>query len=127
MKFAPLRVPMNRRAQTAAVVAWMCLLPLLLGLFVYLASFPNLFPLALAYLIYLYLDPAPEMGGRKIAWVRNWKMWSYMRDFFPMKCNVFLTIVVKTADLDPAKNYVFGYHPHGISTLIQELFQLAHG
>ncbi|KAJ3269446.1 Diacylglycerol O-acyltransferase 2 [Terramyces sp. JEL0728] len=50
------------------------------------------------------------MGGRKIAWVRNWKMWSYMRDFFPMK-------LVKTADLDPSRNYVFGYHPHGIISL----------
>jgi len=32
---------------------------------------------------------------------------AYMRDYFPVA-------LVKTADLDPDKNYVFGYHPHGI-------------
>lgn len=30
-----------------------------------------------------------------------------MRDYFPVR-------LVKTVDLDPSKNYVFGYHPHGI-------------
>jgi 2-acylglycerol O-acyltransferase 2 len=33
-----------------------------------------------------------------------------MRDFFPIS-------LVKTVDLDPRKNYVFGYHPHGIISL----------
>lgn len=33
-----------------------------------------------------------------------------MRDYFPIR-------LVKTVDLDPSKNYVFGYHPHGIISL----------
>ncbi|KAJ3261613.1 Diacylglycerol O-acyltransferase 2 [Boothiomyces macroporosus] len=64
-------------------------------------------PLLLAYLIYLYLDPTPEMGGRQSKWFRNLALWRNMRDYFPAR-------LVKTAELDPSKNYVFGYHPHGI-------------
>lgn len=30
-----------------------------------------------------------------------------MRDFFPIS-------LVRTVPLDPSKNYIFGYHPHGI-------------
>ncbi len=30
-----------------------------------------------------------------------------MRDYFPVT-------LIKTADLDPGKNYLFGTHPHGI-------------
>ena len=40
-------------------------------------------------------------------WVRKWTFWKLVRDFFPIK-------IQKTVDLDPSKNYVFGYHPHGI-------------
>lgn len=34
-----------------------------------------------------------------------------MKDYFPIA-------LVKTADLDPSKNYVFGYHPHGKKSLL---------
>ena len=34
-----------------------------------------------------------------------------MKNYFPMT-------LVKTLDLDPSKNYVFGYHPHGEFNLI---------
>ena len=33
-------------------------------------------------------------------------MWRYFRDYFPAH-------LIKTVDLDPNKNYIFGYHPHG--------------
>ncbi|PFX11450.1 Diacylglycerol O-acyltransferase 2 [Stylophora pistillata] len=32
-----------------------------------------------------------------------------MRDYYPIT-------LVKTSDLDPQKNYIFGYHPHGVFT-----------
>ncbi|KAF3840701.1 hypothetical protein F7725_006563, partial [Dissostichus mawsoni] len=35
-------------------------------------------------------------GGRKTTFVRNWRVWEHLRDFFPIK------------------NYVVGIHPHGI-------------
>ena len=34
-------------------------------------------------------------------------MWKHYRDFFPIH-------LIKTAELDPSKNYIMGYHPHGI-------------
>lgn len=40
-------------------------------------------------------------------WARNWKWWSYFRDYFPLK-------LVKTANLDPEKNYLFCIFPHGV-------------
>uniref|UniRef100_UPI00398EECCD diacylglycerol O-acyltransferase 2-like n=1 Tax=Pristiophorus japonicus TaxID=55135 RepID=UPI00398EECCD len=37
-------------------------------------------------------------------------MWRYMRDYFPVS-------LVRTAELSPKKNYVLGYHPHGIMSI----------
>lgn len=42
-----------------------------------------------------------------IPWFRRLKWWKYFCGYFPIS-------LIKTADLDPKKNYVFGYHPHGI-------------
>uniref|UniRef100_A0A3B4TXM8 Monoacylglycerol O-acyltransferase 3a n=1 Tax=Seriola dumerili TaxID=41447 RepID=A0A3B4TXM8_SERDU len=36
----------------------------------------------------------------------SWTVWEYFRDYFPIT-------LVKTVDLDPKKNYIFGFHPHG--------------
>ncbi|KAJ3325681.1 Diacylglycerol O-acyltransferase 2 [Boothiomyces sp. JEL0866] len=107
IKFAPIKVPFSRRRQTFAVLIWMCLIPALIMLFLILASYIDLLPLTIAYAIFIYLDPAPEMGARKLDWLRTSSLWLYMRDYFPAKLE-------KTVDLDPNKNYVFGYHPHGI-------------
>uniref|UniRef100_A0A672MZR0 Acyltransferase n=1 Tax=Sinocyclocheilus grahami TaxID=75366 RepID=A0A672MZR0_SINGR len=49
----------------------------------------------------------PERGGRRTKFVRNWKVWKHYRDYFPVK-------LVKTAELNPSKNYIMGCHPHGI-------------
>ncbi|CAG8540406.1 92_t:CDS:2 [Ambispora leptoticha] len=35
------------------------------------------------------------------------QFWKWYAEFFPIS-------LIKQADLDPKKNYVFGYHPHGI-------------
>ncbi|KAL2913078.1 diacylglycerol O-acyltransferase 1 [Polyrhizophydium stewartii] len=110
VKLAPLSVPFPRRRQTAAVVLWMMLLPLCLALFLFLVSRTYLLPFALAYVIFIALDPAPETGGRKAMWFRRLSLWKWLADFFPAS-------IVKTADLDPNKTYVFGYHPHGIISL----------
>jgi len=41
---------------------------------------------------------------RKLAW------WTWFRDYFPIAFH-------RTVPLDPGKNYIFGYHPHGILSL----------
>ena len=106
-EFAPISVPWPRRMQTLSIITWILLTPGLVGIFFLLASHQYMFYAALGYLIFVYLDPAPSMCGRKSMWVRKWTFWKLVRDFFPIK-------IQKTVDLDPSKNYVFGYHPHGI-------------
>ncbi|XP_020941918.1 2-acylglycerol O-acyltransferase 2-A [Sus scrofa] len=67
--------------------------------------------LAVLYLVWLYRDRnTPWEGGRRSAWVRNWAIWSHFRDYFPIS-------LVKTAELDPSRNYVFGIHPHGVMVI----------
>ncbi|XP_066238414.1 2-acylglycerol O-acyltransferase 2-B-like [Saccopteryx leptura] len=64
--------------------------------------------LAVLYLVWLYRDrDTPQTGGRRSAWVRNWAIWRHFRDYFPIS-------LVKTAELDPCHNYLFGFHPHGV-------------
>ncbi|KAM6983422.1 2-acylglycerol O-acyltransferase 3b [Tautogolabrus adspersus] len=76
-------------------------------LMVYL-MFTSLWPLSTLYFIWLVLDwHTPERGGMKTQFVRRWKVWEHLRDFFPVK-------LVKTAELNPNKNYILGCHPHGI-------------
>lgn len=53
------------------------------------------------------LDTSPKAGSRR-AFLRDMKwIWSHACDFFPIT-------LIKTAELDPNKSYVMGYHPHGI-------------
>lgn len=76
-------------------------------LMVYL-MFTSLWPLSTVYFIWLLTDwQTPERGGRRVPCVRRWRVWEHMRDFFPVK-------LVKTAELNPNKNYILGCHPHGI-------------
>ncbi|XP_040907558.1 2-acylglycerol O-acyltransferase 3b [Toxotes jaculatrix] len=76
-------------------------------LIVYL-MFTSLWPLSALYFIWLVMDwHTPERGGRRSLSVRKWRVWGHFRDFFPIK-------LVKTAELNPNKNYIFGCHPHGI-------------
>ena len=46
-------------------------------------------------------------GGRRWSTLRELSSWNYYRDYFPVR-------LVKTSNLNPRKNYIFGYHPHGI-------------
>ena len=38
---------------------------------------------------------------------RKLALWKYLADYFPVS-------LVKTVELDPKKNYIMGYHPHGV-------------
>ncbi|XP_033001872.1 diacylglycerol O-acyltransferase 2 [Lacerta agilis] len=67
--------------------------------------------IAAAYLAWLVFDwNTPKKGGRRSQWVRNWAVWRYFRDYFPIR-------LVKTHNLATHRNYIFGYHPHGIMGL----------
>ncbi|ROL01445.1 2-acylglycerol O-acyltransferase 2-A [Anabarilius grahami] len=111
IEFAPLHVPLRRRLQTAAVVQWvfsfLALAQVCLALFVLLCV-SDWWILGALYAGWLYLDrDTPSSGGRRSHWVRSWRMWTYFRDYFPIT-------LIKTVDLDPRHNYLFGFHPHGL-------------
>uniref|UniRef100_A0A8C4S657 Acyltransferase n=1 Tax=Erpetoichthys calabaricus TaxID=27687 RepID=A0A8C4S657_ERPCA len=77
-------------------------------LFVVYLMFTSLWILSVIYFTWLIMDwDTPEKGGRRFSWVRRWSVWRHFRDYYPIK-------LVKTAELSPHKNYVLGYHPHGI-------------
>lgn len=111
-----LKVPMNRRRQTAAVLAFMCILPISLGCYfltawLFYASYYNYFPYSIVthysgvafpytliplvvYIVWLvWIDKAPQTGSRTASF-RKWGMWNHFRDYFPIDLH-------KTTDLDP--------------------------
>jgi len=55
----------------------------------------------------LYDRETPSRGGRRISLVRRLSIWRYLRDYFPTK-------LVSTTELSPKRNYIMGYHPHGV-------------
>ncbi|XP_001365685.1 2-acylglycerol O-acyltransferase 1 [Monodelphis domestica] len=111
IQFAPLNIPLERRLQTGAVLQWIfsfiMLAKLWFGIFVILV-YKNYWFIYIPYLTWLYFDwKTPELGGRRSDWVRNWTIWKHFRNYFPIH-------LVKTVDLDPSHNYIFGFHPHGV-------------
>lgn len=110
--FAPLRIPLHRRIETTAVILfyYSFYFGALMGTCIIIALlFTSYYPLALLYLTWAYVfdSRTPSHGGRRAEFVRRLGIWKHFRDYFPIK-------LVKTAELDPSRNYIFGYHPHGI-------------
>lgn len=72
-----------------------------------------LWPLVIAYLSWTYLIEwkTPDQGGRHLLrnYARRFPIFKYIRDYYPIT-------LVKTCELDPQRNYILGYHPHGIFT-----------
>ncbi|XP_027729633.1 2-acylglycerol O-acyltransferase 1 isoform X2 [Vombatus ursinus] len=89
VQFAPINIPLERRLQTAAVLQWVLSFLLLgqlcCGLFVILL-YKNYWFLYVPYLTWLYFDwKTPDSGGRRFDWIRNWTVWKYFREYFPMQ------------------------------------------
>ncbi|CAI5775561.1 2-acylglycerol O-acyltransferase 1 [Podarcis lilfordi] len=111
VEFAPLNIPLARRLQTAAVFQWVFSFLLLAqcccGIFM-IFVFGDYWFISAFYALWLYLDwETPQTGGRRSKWVRNWTVWRYFKEYFPIQ-------LIKTSDLDPSQNYLFGFHPHGV-------------
>jgi 2-acylglycerol O-acyltransferase 2 len=111
VRWAPLHgIPFERRIQTATVFLWMFLLFNCLCLFGCSLLVPFLWPFHIAYVVYLCKDTSSENGGRRYEWFRRLRVWNYFAGYFPVK-------LIKECELDPKKNYIFGYHPHGIISM----------
>ncbi|KAL0090677.1 diacylglycerol acyltransferase [Phycomyces blakesleeanus] len=109
VRWAPITgIPLERRLQTLAVSGLIGLFFCSSAFMVYLFVFhPVLWPVLIVYLTFIVFDKAPEYCGRRVEWVRYWKVWQYFCNYFPVQ-------LIKECDLDPKGNYIFGYHPHGI-------------
>uniref|UniRef100_A0A1I8FE38 Acyltransferase n=1 Tax=Macrostomum lignano TaxID=282301 RepID=A0A1I8FE38_9PLAT len=110
IEFAPLNTPMRRRLQTLAVLQWLLsitVMPIICVLFIMMTLLTPLAPLSLAYVAWIFFFDCNTAAGRRLERVRRWSLWRHYRDYFPIR-------LVKSADLDPAHNYLIGYHPHGI-------------
>lgn len=107
IEFAPVHIPRHRRLQTAAVATWALMIPITLALFCLLwqvpchlhfafvlaksisplflsSSIPILWPFILLYLLWAFIDPAPERGGRPTRWVRELSFWRYFAAYYPV-------------------------------------------
>ncbi|XP_035591952.1 diacylglycerol O-acyltransferase 2-like [Oncorhynchus keta] len=61
--------------------------------------------------IWLFYDwNTQTRAGRRVSCVRNWTAWTYYRDNDCIR-------LIKTHNLLPNRNYILGYHPHGIGAL----------
>ncbi|KAI0223952.1 diacylglycerol O-acyltransferase 1 [Massospora cicadina] len=107
LEFAPINVPLARRRQTFAAYIYSTLIWHVLALFIYLCTIPLFWPFILAYLIYIAIDKTSINGGRASDYLQNLFIWKWLAEFFPATLKV-------EYPLDPAKTYIFGYHPHGI-------------
>ncbi|KAJ4002857.1 diacylglycerol O-acyltransferase 1 [Fusarium irregulare] len=109
IRFAPLRVPMRRRSQTAAVLFHCMSIATLVSAFWLICANPLAWPIIIPYLIHLALSTAGTNGNLtyRSEWVRSLKLWKLFAGYFPMKLH-------KTHDLPSDRKYIFGYHPHGI-------------
>ena len=111
VEFGPARASLLRKKRQTFAVALVFLQPVLsallsAGLLLRGGALARL--LFVAYVAWLaLLDRAPRRGGRLSAAARRSVVWRWVADYFPVS-------LVKTTDLDPRRNYLFGYHPHGI-------------
>jgi hypothetical protein len=119
VQWAPLHVPLARRVQTAAVVAFLSVGPVLLAATLALALASRVaLALLLAYAAWVFLvDRAtPRRGGRPCRCLQRARLWAHVADYFPL-----------TVHTPHAGEYagsggqgqgqgplVFGLHPHGI-------------
>lgn len=116
IEFAPLSIPLRRRAQTSAVILFICLF--LLGhttswlLLILLGCIPIFTPFVILYLFWMFRwdKQAPFRGGRPFKFMRHLKAWRYLRDYFPISLR-------RTVPLDPEGIYLFGCHPHGLASV----------
>ncbi|XP_040851889.1 diacylglycerol O-acyltransferase 2-like protein 6 [Ochotona curzoniae] len=106
------RLDLQECLQTLSVLQWipgyiiLGAIPILfIPYFLMFSKFWSVAVFSLAWLIYDW--NTHSQGGRRSAWVRNWTLWKYFRNYFPVK-------LVKTHDLSPRHNYIIANHPHGI-------------
>jgi len=109
IRWAPLRIPLERRKQTLAVALHCSFLLMSVPVFFLCCANPLLWILIIPYTLYVMVSNAGVSGEQRwrSKYVRSLWIWRSFAAFFPAE-------LVKTADLPSNRKYIFGYHPHGI-------------
>ena len=114
IRLAPLKIPIERRLQTFAVLFYLnCvfMIPFFGFLLLFIGLFTPFWILSVGYVFWMVYDmkiaKTPQRGGRRSLWLRDGRMARWARDYFPIT-------LIKTADLDTSRNYMLATHPHGI-------------
>jgi hypothetical protein len=109
--WAPLNIPLPRRLQTAAVLWHTLSMTLFFSFFWFVLAIPLTWPIMVPYLIYVFFLANNHADGsapyKRSEWLRNLPLWRLYTEYFPIRLH-------RTVELDPSKNYIFAYHPHGI-------------
>ncbi|CAM4929459.1 unnamed protein product [Rotaria socialis] len=89
--------------------------PLIVPLTVFILSWfwssKFILSVSLVYCYWLYFDRRTDShGGRWSDWLRRCSIWTHWTQYFPLT-------LIKSTDLDPNRNYIFGYHPHGVAAI----------
>lgn len=109
VRFAPLRVPLRRRLQTAAVLFHCMSIVVLVSIFWFTCANPLSWPILVPYLLHLLFSNAASDGklSYRSEYLRSLPLWKLFAGYFPAKLH-------KTHELDTSRRYILGYHPHGI-------------
>lgn len=110
IRWAPLNIPLQRRLQTLVVLWHTMSIPILTTLFLTLCAIPIAWPLVIPYLVYILIYSDEATSGtlsRRSNRFRRSKVWSLFASYYPARLH-------RTAELEPTRKYIFGYHPHGI-------------
>ncbi|GMT12250.1 hypothetical protein PFISCL1PPCAC_3547, partial [Pristionchus fissidentatus] len=114
VQLAPMDTPLGRRFQTLGVMNHFFLtfiMPLLVYPFFAWLLYAGYYHLVLAYAAWLYWDwDSPKRGAYASPYMRNLRVHKLFCNFFPLKIHT-------TAELPNDKNYLIGYHPHGIISI----------
>ncbi|KIH54466.1 diacylglycerol acyltransferase [Ancylostoma duodenale] len=112
--FAPLNIPWERRLQTLGAIHFFMvslLIPVVTMLLPIYMLFTCLWPILLAYSIWLYYDwDSPKRGAYRSTWFMRQRIHNWYANYFPVKLH-------KTEELNPDENYLIGSHPHGIISM----------
>lgn len=109
VRFAPLRIPLKRRLQTAAVLLHSMSIVVMVAMFWFTCANPLSWPILIPYLLHLLFSNAATDGklSYRSEFLRSLPLWRLFAGYFPVKLH-------KTHELDPTRRYIMGYHPHGI-------------
>uniref|UniRef100_A0A0N5A2T7 Acyltransferase n=1 Tax=Parastrongyloides trichosuri TaxID=131310 RepID=A0A0N5A2T7_PARTI len=109
------KISMNEKLQILSVLFFI-ILWLILPIFCLWVPFYILFFTSIWWVIplygiwYIYDFNTPKLGSRISFNFRNAAVWKYLAEYFPVK-------LIKTAELNPDKNYIIVCHPHGILSI----------